>query len=127
MSRSDIITKLIDMGYWVRLSGSRVTDHYTDHSDWDYVVYDKDGKVASVLENYGFTFGGSERPEAQFQSFRSGDTNIIVCSDKDYYNKYVLATEVMRAANPKTKEERIKIFDTIFGKTNNDQHTECPF
>lgn len=57
--RDKIIRELVDDGYWVKMTGSRVTkDGWTNESDWDYVVYDPDKKLRSkFLAEDGWVLG----------------------------------------------------------------------
>ena len=77
-----------------------------------------------------------------FQSFRSGDINLIVTESQYFFNNFVKATEIAKKANLLKKENRVMLFqfllydtfdlyeklDTIHGKevewSNNDEMVE---
>ena len=49
-----------------------------------------------------------------FQSWRKGIDNYIVTTDQRFYEDYVLATEGAKALNLTKKDDRIKLFKSIF-------------
>lgn len=120
-TRQQIVANLIQDGYWVKATGSRVTtDGWTSESDWDYVVYDPDNTLYFILseDKSGWSEGlsGNGMVGMDFTSWKQGDTNLILVNKDAIWKKWVIATNLLRIMNPKTKEERIKLFDNVFGK-----------
>lgn len=120
----DVLKFCVDNDIWIRRTGSQLIEDVVPE-DRDFVAEDIDGKLVPYLEQNGYWLGGSSRPEAQFMSWKKGEVNIIVCHDREYFRKYLMATELLKKMQPKTKQERINIFDTIFGTNNKD--TDVPF
>lgn len=117
--RDKIIRELVDDGYWVKMTGSRVTkDGWTDESDWDYVVYDPDQKFAKSLRMEEWVIG-SLVDAGEFMSIRKDDVNLILVDKEEIWKKYIIATNLIKALNSKTKGERIAVFDSVFGKDSN--------
>lgn len=115
--REKIISDLVNKGYWVKATGSRVTkDGWTDDSDWDYVVYDPDQKLQDVFKQIDGWVLGSDAGQGEFASIRKHDVNLILVSQEEIWKKYIIATNLIKALNSRTKEERIKVFDSVFGK-----------
>lgn len=115
--RQAIIQQIVDQGYWVKLTGSRVTkDGWTNESDWDYVVYDPDRKLNKVYHDW---IMGSEAGQGEFISIRQGDINLILVDQEEIWKKYIIATNLIKTLNSKTKGERIAVFDSVFGKDKN--------
>ena len=119
INREVEVGKIVDKGYWVKATGSRVTKSgWTDDSDWDYVIFDPDLKLEGQLMKDGWELGGSgEGLERCFSSLKKGGVNFILVKSEDDWKKWVIATNLLKMMDPKTKEERIGIFDTVFGKT----------
>jgi hypothetical protein len=116
--RQKVVSDLVEDGYWVKMTGSRVTkDGWTDDSDWDYVVFDPDCKLQDVYTQSDGWVLGSDAGQGEFASIRKGEINLILVTQEDIWKKYIIATNLIKAINCKTKEERIGIFDTVFGKT----------
>lgn len=126
-SRTEVTDKLarfcLDNDLWIKRTGSQLV-HGVEPNDYDYVVEDEQGKLKTFLDTMGFTRGGSEVPEAEFTAYRHGLVNVIVCTSRPYFNKYLMATELLHQLQPKTKEERVDIFDTVMGRR---QGSEAPF
>lgn len=120
MNRDKIIRELVDDGYWVKMTGSRVTkDGWTDESDWDYVVYDPERKLGDdLIECIGWDVGGSGNG-TEFSSFKYGDVNLILVDKEEIWKKYIIATNLIKTLNSKTKGERVAVFDSVFGKDSN--------
>lgn len=115
--RDKIIRELVDDGYWVKMTGSRVTkDGWTSESDWDYVVFDPDKKLRTHFEDWVM---GSDAGHGEFLSVKQGDTNLILVDKEEIWKKYIIATNLIKTLNSKTKEERIAVFDSVFGKDKN--------
>lgn len=116
-ARRKIISDLVNDGYWVKATGSRVTkDGWTDESDWDYVVYDPDHKLQDVYKQIDGWVLGSDAGQGEFACIRKHDVNLILVSQEEIWKKYIIATNLIKALNSRTKEERIKVFDSVFGK-----------
>lgn len=120
--RREVIGELAQEGYWVKATGSRVTqDGWTEHSDWDYVVYDPEGTLQAKLDkpDSHWVLGGSGNGElgSDFLSYKREDVNLILVNKDEYWKKYIIATNLLKLLNPKTKKERIALFDSVFGRT----------
>lgn len=131
LNRDFVIARIVQDGYWIKATGSRVTkDGWTIESDWDYVVFDPDRKLFNEYVNNGqWHLGGSGRGE-EFASLKHHNINLILVDKEDYWKKYVIATNLIKTLNSKTKDERIAVFDSVFGKDKNAQAVdfeECPF
>ena len=117
--RQNTLMKLIDNGYWVKATGSRVTTNFTEESDYDYVVFDPEYKL--MLE--GWALGGSgdngHLNGRIFSSLKKGPINLILVDKEDQWKKWIIATNLIKAINPTSKEERINLFNTVFGNTPN--------
>ena len=123
--RAKIISDLVNDGYWVKATGSRVTkDGWTSESDWDYVVYDPDHKLQDVYKQIDGWVLGSDAGQGEFASIRKYDVNLILVSQEEIWKKYIIATNLIKALNSKTKEERIKVFNSVFGKDSNAKAVE---
>lgn len=110
------VTAVVHLGLWIKPTGSRVTKSgWSGTSDYDYVVFDPEDKLSKLLAKADYKIGGSQRPEQEFTSYVKGSLNFIVTSKADYFQKYCRATELIKTVDAKTKEERIKMFDIIFG------------
>ena len=57
--------------------------------------------------------------DGSFASLRMGEVNLILVKEEDQWKKWIIATNMIKALNTKTKEERIKVFDGVFGKDKN--------
>ena len=118
--KKDLITKLVEDDYWIKMTGSRVTkDGWTEESDWDYVVYDPDRKLARACVKEGSWVPGSEAEHGEFKSLRKSNVNLILVDKEEIWKKYIIASNLIKALNSRTKEERITIFDSVFGKDKN--------
>lgn len=120
---SDFVTKtiasIVAKGHYIKPTGSRVTTNFTKYSDYDFVVYDPEERLSEFfMSDTRFELGGSINRESNFASYKSKEAvpiNLILVKDKEYFNRYVCATELIKAVNPPDKEGRIKLFDTVFG------------
>jgi hypothetical protein len=114
------ISDLVDLGYWVKATGSRVTeDGWDPASDWDYVVFDPEVKLHTKLIADGWTDGTSGGDDRNFASLRMNAINLILVKEEAQWKKWIIATNMIKALNSKTKEERVKVFDGVFGKDSN--------
>lgn len=124
-NRDKIVRELVDEGYWVKMTGSRVTkDGWTSESDWDYVVFDPDHKLQDVFKQIDGWVLGSDAGQGEFASIRKNDINLILVSQEEVWKKYIIATNLIKALNSKTKGERIAVFDSVFGKDSNAKAVE---
>jgi len=124
-ARRKIISDLVNDGYWVKATGSRVTkDGWTDDSDWDYVVYDPDQKLQDVYKQIDGWVLGSDAGQGEFASIRKHDVNLILVSQEEIWKKYIIATNLIKTLNSRTKGERIAVFDSVFGKDSNAKAVE---
>lgn len=130
-ARRKIISDLVNDGYWVKATGSRVTkDGWTSESDWDYVVYDPDHKLQDVYKQIDGWVLGSDAGQGEFASIRKNDVNLILVSQEEIWKKFIIATNLIKTLNSKTKEERIAVFDSVFGRDRNADavdFNEAPF
>lgn len=122
MSRHKVVTAVVQEGFFIRPTGSRVTKSgWRDTSDWDYVVLDTEDKLIGKLtnlpefRNLTVTPDGSGNENSKFTSYRIAEVNLIVVKDRATFEKYMMATELIKSMDCKTKEERIKYFNLIFG------------
>lgn len=116
--REKALSDIIQDGYWVKATGSRVTkDGFTSDSDWDYVVFDPDHSLYHQLSG-SWSMGGSGNG-SEFVSLRDGNTNLILVDKEDIWKKWIIATNLIKTLNSKTKEERVKVFDSVFGRDAN--------
>ncbi len=129
--RQATIQQIVDQGYWIKMTGSRVTkDGWTDESDWDYVVYDPDCKLQDVYKQIDGWVLGSDAGQGEFASIRKYDVNLILVDKEEVWKKYIIATNLIRTLNSKTKRERIAVFDSVFGRDKNADavdFNEAPF
>ncbi|AEP08930.1 hypothetical protein [Micavibrio aeruginosavorus] len=57
-----------------------------------------------------------------FTSYRLGDLNFIICNNKLFYKKFVLATQLSAELNLLKKEDRILLFQAIlYGKIHGEE------
>lgn len=110
---------------WLRRTGSQLIEGI-EPNDLDYVADDPNSKLEEWLNKQGWQRGGSEREEEEFTSYKQGKYNVIICHTREYFTKYLMATELLVKLQPKTKQERIDIFDTVIGTKNNPE-TMVPF
>lgn len=116
------VGKIVDKGYWIKATGSRVTKSgWTNESDWDYVIFDPDMKLEGELMKDSWELGGSgdkgDLIGRAFSSLKKDKTNFILVSQEDQWKKWIVATNLLKALDPKTKKERIELFATVFGNT----------
>jgi len=128
--KKNILTDLIEEGYWVKMTGSRVTkDGWTSESDWDYVVYDPDKKLRAVYKPEDGWVLGSDAERGEFDSLKLNGVNLILVDKEEIWKKYIIATNLIKTLNSKTKGERIAVFESVFGRDKNADAVdfECPF
>ena len=119
LTRGDEILRIVDEGFWVKATGSRVTSHFDVNSDWDYVVFDPENKLYSKLRKEDWDDTGSDVHEKSFASLRKGLINLILVHSEEQWKKWIIATNLIKVIDPETKDKRIKIFDSVFGNDPN--------
>lgn len=119
VSTPELIDKVsrfcLDNDLWIKRTGSQLIEGI-EPNDYDFVVEDTECVMKCWLERNGYQIGGSDTPESEFTSWKNGKVNIIVCNSRPFYQKYLMATELLKQLQPKTKEERVDIFDTVMGR-----------
>ncbi len=110
-----------DIALKISATGSRVIClPPPTNTDEDYLVLAKLGEPHEILEKFdslGYIADGDEAYEmlCEFEtggwcSFRKNHINYIVTQNSDFYDKFVLATEIAKRLNLLDKEDRIKLF-----------------
>ena len=64
----------------------------------------------------GYDCESDTRPEyddAKFYSLRQGRVNILVCADKEYYEKFLLAAEVCKGLQLKDRDDRVLVHKIV--------------
>lgn len=105
--------------------GSRVTcDPPPMNTDYDVLVLVSE-KDKRHMDEYalplGYVKGGSidatinypATPHSRFISYRKGDTNLIVTSDVEFFNRFMAATKVAKQLNLLKKSDRIALFQAV--------------
>lgn len=109
-------------------TGSRVYGKPTKDSDYDYLwrcgQWDEWLRVAAFLLKRGFEFGGSfdsrnglprlDDDEAMFISFKRGPLNIIVVTDDDQWERWLVARAACVAEAP-IDRDRAVVLHTRYG------------
>lgn len=117
------IADVVAKGHYVKPTGSRVTESgWTEKSDYDFVVLDKEKTLAHYLARHRHAAEGGSGNGSEFTSYKiysdsSSVLNLILVDSQEVFMKYCVATEIIKTLNTKTKAERIKVFGTVFGKT----------
>jgi hypothetical protein len=100
--------------------GSRVTCNPapTDTDEDFLILTDKLYRLVEDCKSQGFKGGGvyftSEgKVASNFISIRNGNINLIVTEDKEFYDKFLLATHVCKTLNILDKPNRIMVFQGI--------------
>lgn len=123
--RHKIVSDIVEDGYWIKMTGSRVTkDGWTNESDWDYVVYDPDRKLLKHYRPEDGWVTGSLAGQGEFDSIAKDGINLILVDKEEVWKKYIIATNLIKTLNSKTKGERIAVFDSVFGKDSNAKAVE---
>ena len=98
--------------------GSRVTCNPPPmDTDEDILIYSEDAKtlIGNCIEQ-GFVGTGSY-VGSEFTSLLQGTINLIITDNKEFYDKFMLATHVCKSLNLLDKQERITVFQAIlYGK-----------
>ena len=115
--RNPFIDQVIEMEY----VGSRVTCNPapTDTDEDILLLVDDLEEVIVRCTNQGYVGGetyfdsGAITKLPDFCSLRKGDMNLIVTSNKLFYDKFLLATSVCKKLNLLKKNDRITVFQAI--------------
>ena len=117
-TKEEVVDYLVSKGLHVYATGSRATTHFNEDSDYDYVVFDEDYKLRDTFDKDFWTMGDSGNQFADFYSLKKSLdgklVNVIFVDTKEVFQKYVMATNLIRKVDPETKKERIELFDLIF-------------
>lgn len=111
----------------IERTGSRVInpkEAEEKDSDWDWVALVMDGTFLKVvktgLEN-GWDVEGDEdlllKGEVDFISLRSENKNLIIVKDLEFFNLFVLATNVAKELQLDTRQKRVCLFQAILYTT----------
>ena len=98
--------------------GSRVTcvPAPTDTDEDVLILTDCLGTFVRRCNRSGFKDTGSYTGAA-FHSLRQGEINLIITDEKEFYDKFMLATHVCKSLNVLDKQHRITVFQSIlYGK-----------
>ena len=98
--------------------GSRVTcvPAPTDTDEDVLILTDNLGIFVRRCNTAGFKDTGSYTGAA-FHSLRHGEINLIITNEKEFYDKFMLATHVCKCLNVLDKQHRITVFQSIlYGK-----------
>lgn len=108
------------------LVGSRITCNPppTD-TDLDVLLLIKPKEFWNAIEclqDEGFELGGSDLVPAEesfptewegFQSYKKGDINYIITTSEEFFDKFMLATNIAKELNLLKKEDRIALFQRV--------------
>ena len=94
--------------------GSRVTcvPAPTDTDEDVLILTDNLGTFVRRCNKAGFKDTGSYTGAA-FHSLRHGEINLIITNEKEFYDKFMLATHVCKSLNVLDKQHRITVFQSI--------------
>jgi hypothetical protein len=88
-------------------------------TDMDFLCLSKreedEQLITTLLEKDGYKKDG-HYDLSKFQSFKKGIVNVILTSDKDFYDKFIIAMLVCKELNVLDKKKRIKIHHLIIGE-----------
>lgn len=87
------------------------------------MVYDPDHKFANTIDPQEWVLG-SNVDAGEFMSIRKNDVNLILVDKEEIWKKYIIATNLIKSLDCKTKKERIAIFDSVFERDRNLQAVE---
>lgn len=98
--------------------GSRVTcvPAPTDTDEDVLILTDNLSVFIKRCNKAGFKLDGSY-VGSQFVSLKQGEINLIITDNKEFYDKFMLATHVCKSLNVLDKQHRIAVFQAIlYGK-----------
>lgn len=98
--------------------GSRVTcNPPPENTDQDILIYSEDAKTLignCIEQDY---VGTGSYVGSEFTSLLQETVNLIITDNKEFYDKFMLATHVCKTLNVLDKQERITVFQAIlYGK-----------
>jgi hypothetical protein len=112
----DEIAESLDALKFARVGSTVTCDPPPSNTDIDYLILVK-RRDASAVASLGFDLdqGGEhyEPSEGNFNSWRSGNVNLIVTDSEWFYNGFILATNVAKALNLMCKRDRVTLFQAI--------------
>jgi len=105
-------------------TGSRyICDPPVMDTDDDYIVLAEAGadRAAGRLLKAGFaeTSNGNDYPDdGVFMTLRRGDVNIVLTEDREFFGRFVAATEIAKRLNLRHKPDRLALFQAVlYGNT----------
>lgn len=112
---------LSDIAISITPVGSRVTcDPPPTDTDEDWLViikYPKLNDSLFLLEKEGYKLDNPKehyRPEeGRFNSWRKGNTNLIVTRDLEFHRRFLAATHVAKTLNVMKKQDRVTLFQAV--------------
>lgn len=84
----------------------------SDH-DWLCLWTGDRFECAETLDDNDWELGGSCPNGQYFNSFTNGEFNLIVCWDREFYDKFVAATHEAKRLGLDDKDERLKLFKSF--------------
>lgn len=104
--------------------GSRVTapaDSVRQDSDYDILMFVKRPdllEAAEALHKSGYVTDSSAyaAQEHTFTSWRFGGVNVLLTSDADFVNKFLIGTELAQRFKLRNRADRIALFQAIRGE-----------
>lgn len=95
-----------------QLVGSAVYAH--DPKDVDFLVLVEGDDISDVLDEFdGYSPCGEYDDDGSWAAIRSGDINLIVTVDPEWYERAALANEVCHALRLQDKKDRIIAYRVI--------------
>jgi len=101
-------------------TGSReICDPAPTTTDEDFLVLDEKGTAGMLFSELSRSwyiegdFEGNYEDCNNFWSMRKGSVNVILCTSKEFYDKFVLATQVAKKLNLLEKADRVLLFQAI--------------
>ena len=95
-------------------SAYTVSDPDFKPKDIDYVCLTYDvNESANRMKLMGWTLCSGVYPDNKFIAMRSGEHNIIIMSDTELFDKFILARDVCKELNLKDKWHRVVVHSAI--------------
>ncbi len=117
MTEEEAVQYLLKTGLKFFRTGSReICSQAPTDTDVDFVVFDGKLKLKSKLLKDGFKNTGKENDRyknANFFSYRKGETNIILTKRVEVFTSWHIATMAAKQLNLLKKHERIALHDAI--------------
>lgn len=98
---------------------SVICDPPVEDTDIDFIICtEKEDKLYKFLMDNDFKLSNASEEEYDLESegfscYRKGNINLIVTENKQWYDKWVLATKVAKKLNLLKKDNRITLFKAI--------------